>query len=849
MNDSEKSRARFPQWERYAWVLAVVWTVAVAASLVWNVVQVRRNTLEAARIQARVAHGKDVIYRRWNAGHGGVYVPVTDETPPNPYLSYVPERDITTPSGKLLTLMNPAYMTRQVHELAEEEYGVRGHITSLNPIRPENAPDPWETEALQAFERGETEISSIEEMEGEEYMRLMRPLITEKGCLKCHAAQGYQEGDIRGGISVSIPVEPLWAVARMQALTLAGGHAMLWLMGLAGIVLGAQRLRRSERERMRAEERVRRLLDQQTAANQLALAMGETRDLDEIYHIIHEHVRMLMDAEAFIVSFYDDETQLIRAGYVVSKGTAQDVGHFPPIPLEKEGHGTQSQVIHTGEPFYVPDYRKRMERTKTEYTFFEDGTIIEGPPSPEDEDISNSALYVPMKIERKTIGVMQVQSCQFDAYSQEDMDLLTVLANVAAIAIQNARLFEQAQQEITERKRAEDELRQRQLRLSVLNRMGRALAGTFELARIYRIAYEHVAQLVDCPCFGISLYDPTTRTLRAEFMLDDGELIDAARFPPLVMGIEPTQGRVRAIITRQPEIITDYPAALEKATDPSVRVGVSEDEHVTGAAMYVPMVARDQVIGLLEVQSYRLNAYGVEQAALLGPVANQIGLSIQNAQLYEEAQQQLAERKRAEEGLQHTLAKLREALGGIIQTVALTVETKDPYTAGHQRRVGNLARAIANEMGLSEEQIDGIRMAGLIHDLGKIAIPAEILSTPDRLNDLQWSMIKTHPQGGYDILKTIEFPWPVAQIVLQHHERLDGSGYPAGLSGDEIMLEARIMAVADVVEAMASFRPYRPARGIDKALEEISQNRGIRYDPEVVDACLKLFTEKGFEFE
>jgi len=209
----------------------------------------------------------------------------------------------------------------------------------------------------------------------------------------------------------------------------------------------------------------------------------------------------------------------------------------------------------------------------------------------------------------------------------------------------------------------------------------------------------------------------------------------------------------------------------------------------------------------------------------------------------------VTERKQAEEELQYTLEKLREALGGIIQTIALTVETKDPYTAGHQRRAANLTCAIANEMGLPEDQIDGIRMAGLIHDLGKIAIPTEILNKLGSLNDIQYCLVQTHSQVGHDILKEIEFPWPVAQIVLQHHERLDGSGYPQGLSGEEIILEARILAVADVVEAMASFRPYRPALGVDKALEEISHNRGVLYDPEVVDACLKLFTEERFTFE
>lgn len=207
------------------------------------------------------------------------------------------------------------------------------------------------------------------------------------------------------------------------------------------------------------------------------------------------------------------------------------------------------------------------------------------------------------------------------------------------------------------------------------------------------------------------------------------------------------------------------------------------------------------------------------------------------------------ERKRAEEELQHTLEKSRKALGGIIQAMALTVETRDPYTAGHQRRATNLAHAIAKEMGLSEEQIEGIRMAGVIHDIGKISVPAEILSRPGRLTEIEFDLVKTHPQVGYEILKRVELPWSITQIVLRHHERMDGSGYPAGLSGEEILVEARILGVADVVEAMSSHQPYRPALGIDKALEEISRNRGVLYDPSAVDACLKVFTEKGFRFE
>lgn len=209
----------------------------------------------------------------------------------------------------------------------------------------------------------------------------------------------------------------------------------------------------------------------------------------------------------------------------------------------------------------------------------------------------------------------------------------------------------------------------------------------------------------------------------------------------------------------------------------------------------------------------------------------------------------ITERKQAEEALQRSFEKLQRTMEDTIQCMTRIVEMRDPYTAGHQRRVVQLACAMAKEFDFSKDRIDGICMAGLIHDIGKINVPSEILSKPGRLTELEFDMIKTHAQISYDILKTIDFPWPVARIALQHHERMDGSGYPQGLSGKDIMLEARILAVADVVEAMSSHRPYRKARGIDKALEEILQNRGILYDPRVVDACLKLFTEKGFRFE
>ena len=216
---------------------------------------------------------------------------------------------------------------------------------------------------------------------------------------------------------------------------------------------------------------------------------------------------------------------------------------------------------------------------------------------------------------------------------------------------------------------------------------------------------------------------------------------------------------------------------------------------------------------------------------------------------YRGADRDITERMRAEESLRQSMIQLRTTLKASINALASAIEMRDPYTTGHQERVTKLACAIAREMGLSEDQIECIQIAGIIHDIGKIYVPAEILSKPGKLNEFEFMIVKTHSQVGYKILSKIEFPWPIADIVHQHHERVNGSGYPQRLTGKDILLEAKILGVADVVEAMSSHRPYRPALGIPVALEEISRNKGVLYDPEVADACLKLFAENKFKFE
>ncbi|MBL7205116.1 MAG: response regulator [Desulfobacteraceae bacterium] len=246
----------------------------------------------------------------------------------------------------------------------------------------------------------------------------------------------------------------------------------------------------------------------------------------------------------------------------------------------------------------------------------------------------------------------------------------------------------------------------------------------------------------------------------------------------------------------------------------------------------------------LEIGAYGYIIKPFKPNELIIDVANALrrrDLEIKNRDHRENLEKLVAERT---ERLQDTLESLRKAMGSTIRVISSTVEMRDPYTAGHQQRVTTIACAIATEMGLPEDRIDGLRMAGVIHDLGKIAVPAEILSKPGEITEAEFSIIKSHPQVGNDILKDIEFPWPIAEIVYQHHERMDGSGYPQGLSGEDILLEARILCVADVVEAMASHRPYRPALGIEKALDEISENKGVFYDPEVVGALFRLKTSE-----
>jgi putative nucleotidyltransferase with HDIG domain len=252
--------------------------------------------------------------------------------------------------------------------------------------------------------------------------------------------------------------------------------------------------------------------------------------------------------------------------------------------------------------------------------------------------------------------------------------------------------------------------------------------------------------------------------------------------------------------------------------------------------LLVPLRNNGHLAGMLLLGSKMTRTpYTNEERRLLQAVSADVAANIDNANLYTNIKQKHSE--------------LEKAMDGVIHAVSLVVESRDPYTAGHQRRVAELARSIAKEMKLTEWQVMGIHIAGLLHDVGKVAVPTEILSKPGKISQYEYSIIKNHPQVGYEILQKIDFPWPVTRAILQHHERMDGSGYPAGLSGEDIIIEARILGVADVVEAMSSHRPYRPALGLDSALGEIAKGRGTLYDARVVDACLSILEKNETAFD
>jgi putative nucleotidyltransferase with HDIG domain len=426
-------------------------------------------------------------------------------------------------------------------------------------------------------------------------------------------------------------------------------------------------------------------------------------------------------------------------------------------------------------------------------------------------------------------------------------------ARTRLIEIEGEKSIICACRDITERKRSEEEIKKRNQELTALNSISsKIMQGSLNLDEVLQQISDGILEVFDCTTALIFLLDEKEGVVKWAALSTREKLIDRIKsiigFPPKQIEFPARADFNEAVINALDGRMTVKHDLYELVRPLLSKRVCNALEKLSGSGTFIgmPLLAGGNLVG--GIFATRRDDVDEKEKETMMTFANQAAVFIKHARLDQSVHEELAGRIQAEGEREQSFERLRRTLDGIVYALASTVEMKDAYTAGHQRRVARLACAIAEELGLSGQQIEGLRIAGLIHDIGKLSIPSDILSNPRRLTDAEFELVRIHPQVGYDILKEIEFPWPVAEIVLQHHERLDGSGYPNALKGEEILLEASIIAVADVVEAMASHRPYRDALGINKALEEIEKNKGKLYDPQVVDVCLRLFAE-GFEFE
>ncbi len=612
----------------------------------------------------------------------------------------------------------------------------------------------------------------------------------------------------------------------------------------------------------------------------------------------------------------------------------------PPGPREfplGAGKGVMAKVALTGETSYVPDTRK-------------DPDFIRGTRP------NLSELCVPVKSRGKVLGVLNVESQEEDAFSPADRTTLELLADVAAIALENAQLFQ-------ELKEKADQLGQANRRLWLLVELiGRTAAAESE-EEVLRGVVQGARRLLGVPAAALFTLTPDGKAVSRQVVATADEELESRLRQKLegvgqaVISLEKeTHWLVQVLRTGQP----NWRYRPRSADERQLRV-FSLLEKVLGAdaAAGIPLRAGRQQLGVLVFALPRGHRWTEEDKELLLTFARQVALALAKLRSLEElrslkefnerlvqsmsegvalddtdgviiyanpafgelvglrpeeivgrhwtefvpkehrqrVREALAQRRegkagryrlellradgkrvpvlvsggpRFEEGrfvgtqgvftditplaqaearLQSALDRAESLLQGAVAAAVRIIEKRDPYVADHSQRVAKLACAIARELGLPQERIEGLRMAAMLHDIGKVAIPAEILAKPGKLSETEFELVQTHPQVAAEILADIDFPWPVQEIIIQHHERLDGSGYPQGLKDGEIMLEARILAVADVVEAMAHHRPYRPALGIEAALAEIERGKGVLYDPDVVDACLRLFRERGFSWD
>lgn len=649
-------------------------------------------------------------------------------------------------------------------------------------------------------------------------------------------------------------------------------------------------------ERKRAEKKRKSLLKKEREQHlkaetlaKVALILTSKLSLSDVLGKILRQVKHLVPYSACnIVLIEKGEVFSVHSFGYEKYGSKKFVDNFL-YPLNKLS--LDKEVIKSAKPRLIPDTHQ-----DSRWVIFKETSWI------------RSRLSMPVCLGNKVIGLLNLDDDAPGKFVKDDIKKLQPLVNAAAIALENARLFEEVRKEITERKQAEQATQERENRFRELfNNMSSGVViyeakdngkdfiikdfnraaekidkvnkediigesvlkvfpgvKDFGLFKVFQEVYktgkpQHhpISFYQDQRITGwrenyiyklpsgeiVAVYDDITERKQAEENIKNAkdELQIIMDSVPAIIFYKDTEGRIIRTNKTNADIFgIPVKDMIGKTTEEFFPKEQAKKMRKDDQEVIISGKAKKNIIESFSTpDGIRWQTIDkIPHKDKEGKVTGVIGLA-----------KDITVQRKAEQKLKTTYQRLKKTMDATIDTMSKIIEAKDPYTSGHQHRVCQLAVPLARELGLSEGKVEGIRIASLIHDIGKIGLPTEILSKPTTLADIEFNLIKGHSQIGYDILKSIDFAYPIAQIVLQHHERLNGSGYPSKLKGDKILLEAKIIGIADVVEAMSSFRPYRPALGVDAALEEIIQNRGTLYDIKVVDACLKLFKEKEFKFE
>jgi diguanylate cyclase (GGDEF)-like protein/PAS domain S-box-containing protein len=823
--------------KRLGWMLAMIWTLVLVLALAWNWYQVKKSIHELALMALRVSIEKDLIFRHWAAEHGGVYVPVSTHTPPNPYLGHIQERDITTPSGRQLTLLNPAYIMLQVHELGQKEYGVYGCLASLNPVSPKNIQDQWEAEALNAFMFGDVdEMSTIMDLDGQLFIRLMKPLNIGEECLACNAVHDSQVGDLCCAISVATPLEPYTILMRSEQLSLVPGYALIWILGLVGIGWITRRLEASTRELKESETRYRTIVENTNDALYIHDLNGTIIDLNEnacsmlgyrrgellgnnlslisasFKHFPGQMEKLIRDKSAVFESTSirkDDSMITVEvSAKMVSSGGKQIIQSFVRDITERrrteealrESEARNRALVeampdmlfrYSREGMYLDAEIKDNSRLSTQLQrLFKDGNLIGQKIT---AVLSPGVAKLLMEAIGKAVATGELQAVEYSylfnrekLYFEERL-MATGKGEVVSIV-----------RDITEQKRFEEKLKYLSFHDHLTGLHNRAYFEN-ELKRLEG-SREHPISIVSIDLDGIKLINDTLGHARGDSIL-----------------------KTCAKVLKQSFRSSDIVARV--GGDEFVAILPRTDEK-TGK----------EVVGRLHAQ---VALYNRVHASL--PLSVSIGIATAEKDIqflvdtYKEADDLMYQEK---------LQKGAAVRDKIIRALVVSLKDKDYIADGHAQRLDGLCRKVGERINLSPMQLSNLALLSHVHDLGKVDIPDEILFKPVPLTDAEWKVIRQHPEKGYRIALSSTDLSGVAELILKHHERWDGGGYPLGLKGEAIPLECRILAIVDAFDAMTSERPYRKVKSNKEAITELKRYAGTQFDSKLLEIFISVLEQE-----